>query len=141
MIIYPKILKNLEKLSAFFGISYGKEFQKIIAREPAFTYMAFLTQAGTNAPVPEILFNNFDNDPVFEYMTQGTYNVIHPLFKVNKTIVTIEPGSVLNPLEFQALVTPILYDGNFKLITSSLDGTILSDDVLVNSLIKIEIWL
>jgi hypothetical protein len=140
MSVYPKILKNLEKLSAFFGISYGKEFEKILVREPDFTYMAYLSQSGTDAPLAQVLFSNFDNGPEYEYKGQGIYTMKHPLFKVNKTIVTSEPGSSYQ-VGYQFLTYPVQVDGEITMSVTSFDGTSNIDDGLLNSFIKVEVWL
>ena len=140
MFKYPKILKNLEKLSFFFGNSYGKELEKIIAREPDFTYMAYLSQSGTDAPVPQVLFSNLDTEPVYEYKGPGTYSMKHPLFNVNKTIVTTEPGSSYQT-GYQFLTYPVQIEGTISMTVTSFDGGSNTDDGLLNSFIKVEVWL
>jgi hypothetical protein len=139
MFTYPKILKNLNRLSAFFGLSYGKEFEKIIAREPSFTYMAYLSQTGTDAPVPQVLFSNFENNPTFAYNAIGVYDMFHPLINSTKSIVSISSGQVVSPDSYRA-VAYIRTSGNIVVNTIDITGSP-SDDQLLNTLIKFEVWL
>jgi len=139
MFTYPKILKNLNRLSAFFGLSYGKEFEKIIAREPSFTYMAYLTQSGSDAPVPQVLFSNLEASPTFVYNATGVYEMFHPLINSTKSIVTISSGQVAAPDSYCA-VAYIRSLGSIGINTIDYTSNP-SDDQLLNTLIKLEIWL
>jgi len=139
MFTYPKMLKNLHKLSAFFGFSYGKEFEKIIAREPSFTYMAYLTQSGSDAPVPQVLFSNLETSPTFVYNSTGTYDMFHPLANPTKSIVTISSGQVFSPDTYRAVA---FIKNSGLIVINTIDSTGgASDDQLLNTLIKFEIWL
>lgn len=140
MFKYPKMLNNLDRLKAFFGISYGKELATIIAREPTYTYMAFLTQTGTDAPVPQVLFSNLETDPVFSYDGPGMYKVSHPLIQVNKTIISFNPSNAATN-GYQVTALPVTTEGETRIIVVSYDGMSLVDDALLNNPIKIEIWL
>lgn len=43
---------------------------------PYRSYIALLNQSGTDAPVPTIIYNDLGFDPVWEYVSQGTYNLL-----------------------------------------------------------------
>jgi hypothetical protein len=137
--IYPKNLKNVEKLSAFFGESYGNEFEKIIAREPEYTYMAYLTQTGTDAPTAQVLFNNLENVPVFEYVATGDYKITHSMIDFTKCIVTISSAQVVSPETFRAAAF-VRGAGEIKILVVDNTGSTV-DDQLLNTMFKIEIWL
>lgn len=137
-IIYPKNLKETEKLSAFFGETYGEEFEKIIAREPRFTYMAYLTQAGADAPVAQVLFSNFDTDPVFAYEASGTYNMLHPMINSTNCIVTISSGQNTAPETYRAAAF-VRMEGKINIVTLDFVGNAM-DDILLNTMVKLEIW-
>ena len=139
MFTYPKMLNNLHRLSAFFGLSYGREFEKIIAREPSFTYMAYLTQSGSDAPVPQVLFSNLETSPTFAYNATGVYDMSHPLINPTKSIVTISPGQVASPDSYRA-VAYIRGLGSIGINTIDYTNNP-SDDQLLNTLIKLEVWL
>lgn len=137
--IYPKNLKNVEKLSFYFGEAYGNELATIIAREPQYTYMAYLTQVGTDAPVPQVLFNNLETLPVYEYDGTGTYKVLHPLVNFTKCIVSISAGQVAAPDTYRAIA---YVRGEGEIGITCVDSTSNpADDQLSNTMFKMEIWL
>jgi hypothetical protein len=137
--IYPKNLKDVEKLSAFFGQAYGKQFESFIAREPQYTYMAYLTQVGTDAPVPQVLFSNLESDPIYQYDGTGTYKVLHPLIDSTKCIVSISAGQVAAPDSYRAVA---YVRGEGEIGITCVDSTSNpADDQLLNTMFKIEIWL
>jgi hypothetical protein len=139
MKIYPKILKETEKLSAFFGQDYGKQLETLIAREPQYTYMAYLTQTGTDVPTAQVLFSNLDNDPVYQYDGIGIYKVIHPAINFTKCIVSISAGQVAAPDTYRAIA---YVRGEGEIGITCVDSTNNSaDDQLLNTMFKIEIWL
>lgn len=139
MKIYPKILKETEKLSAFFGQDYGKQLETLIAREPQYTYMAYLTQTGTNAPTVQVLFSNLEVDPRFAYKDIGIYQVFHPQINNLKCISTISSGQVISPDSIRA-VSYVLIPGEIRINTvdNTNNGV---DDQLLNTMFKLEIWL
>lgn len=138
-VIYPKNLKEVEKLSAFFGQAYGKQLELLIAREPQYTYMAYLTQTDTNAPVPQVLFSNFDVDPTFAYKDVGVYQAFHPQIDALKSIVTISSGQVSSPDAVRA-VSFVMQPGEIRIgtVDNMANGL---DDQLTNTMFKLEIWL
>ena len=138
-IIYPKNLKNVERLSFYFGETYGKELATIIAREPQYTYMAYLTQTGTDAPVPQVLFNNLETLPVYQYDGTGVYKVLHPLIDSTKCIVSISAGQVASPDTYRAIAY-VSTQGQVRM--ACVDAMANSvDDQLLNTMFKLEIWL
>lgn len=138
-IIYPKNLKDVEKLSAFFGPAYGKQFETVIAREPQYTYMAYLTQSGTDAPTAQVLFNNLETNPVYQYDGVGTYKLLHPLVDFTKCIVSISSGQVVSPDSYRA-VAYIRGVGEVSVNCVDTVGNLV-DDQLLNTMLKLEIWL
>jgi hypothetical protein len=138
-IIYPKNLKDVEKLSAFFGPGYGKQFETVIAREPQYTYMAYLSQKGTDVPIVQVLFNNLETDPIYEYNSVGTYSLFHPLVDFTKCIISISSGQVVTPDSYRA-VAYIRSQGVIDILTIDNTATPL-DEQLANTMFKMEIWL
>jgi hypothetical protein len=137
--IYPKNLKNLEKLSFYFGQAYGNELATIIAREPQYTYMAYLTQTGTDVPVPQVLFSNLETLPVFTYDGIGIYKVLHPMVDFTKCILSISAGQVLSPDSYRAVA---YVRGQGEVSITTVDATSNpADDQLSNTMFKMEIWL
>lgn len=139
MKIYPKNLVESEKLSAFFGQTYGEQLETLIAREPQYTYMAYLSQTGTDAPTAQVLFSNLENNPVFEYVTTGDYKITHPMINFTKCIVTISSAQIVSPETFRAAAF-VRGDGEIKIIVVDNTGSTV-DDQLLNTMFKIEIWL
>lgn len=140
MKIYPKKMYNTEKLSFYFGEAYGKEFVDILAREPEYTYMAYLTQTGTDAPVAEVLFNNLETLPVYAYESQGTYKILHPFITYAKTIVSCSNAQIVDPYNHEAVIW-IKNQGEVNIATPTTDRSTADDDQLLNTFVKIEIWL
>ena len=138
-IIYPKNLKNVKRLSFYFGETYGKELATIIAREPQYTYMAYLTQTGTDAPIPQVLFSNLEVSPRFAYKDIGVYQVFHPQINDLKCICTISSGQVTSPDSIRA-VSYVMQPGEIRIGTVDNTNNGL-DDQLFNTMFKLEIWL
>lgn len=139
MKIYPKNLTNVERLSDVFGTQYGSRLEPIIAKEPDFTYKAFLTQVGTDAPVAQVLYSNFETEPLFVYNASGDYSVFYPLISAKKTIVSINNANVSAPGNQAAAY--VRGDGEILVKTGTLDFTAQADDLLLDTFFQIEIWL
>jgi hypothetical protein len=138
-IIYPKNLKDVERLSAFFGQTYGNELTTVIAREPQYTYMAYLTQTDTDVPVPQVLFSNLETLPVYKYDGIGTYKVLHPLVDFTKCIISISSGQVASPDTYRAIAY-VSTQGEVRMMC--VDATAApANDQLSNTMFKMEIWL
>ena len=86
--------KDLDHVLTLLGSSAGGELVKLINRESTYTFMAYLSQSGTNAPTMDILYSNLETNPTIEYTGPGTYNITHPLINLTNTIVTINKDQV-----------------------------------------------
>jgi hypothetical protein len=128
--------KDLEHMVTLLGPTAGAELTKLINREPTYTFMAYLTQYNTDAPIVDILYSNLETNPVSTYGTTGIYVLEHPLFDFNNTVVIINKDQCTSgnyagafvKMAGQIFIT--CYDNAF---TST-------DNALYITPIKIQIW-
>lgn len=98
---------------------------------PYKSYVAIISQSGTNAPVVDTLLNNDLGGPVtFSYDQQGEYNINSSgLFTSNKTVMFVGPGRpVVTPL---LLGTTVASNSLIKLYSTN------TSNVKTNSLISL----
>jgi hypothetical protein len=96
-------------------------------------YRAFMTQTGTNAPVPTIVGTNTIGDLVWARSTAGTYTAtLVNGFVGNATAIVGTSPSTLS-YGFQKMTS------DYIVLTSEFNGT-LSDGMLVNKYIEIRVY-
>lgn len=102
------------------------------------SFVALLTQLGTNAPTMQILNNDFDNTPVWVYNSVGLYTLTFtgsPL-TVNKTyVLTGSPYSV----SFGFLDAGWFDANNIELYSAN-DAGVQIDGNLSNSVLEIRVY-
>ena len=83
-------------IDAGLGISVTSSDGTIqIRTDPAyFTYVALVTQSGTNAPTANIIANTFPETPAWDYVDEGVYNLKFEDFTLPAGLtIPAEPGS------------------------------------------------
>ena len=83
-------------IDAGFGISVDVNGDTInIDTSPiVFTYVALVTQSGTNAPTASIISNTFPETPTWDYVEEGVYSLDFADFElIEGRTIPAEPGS------------------------------------------------
>lgn len=83
-------------IDAGFGISVDVNGDTIdITASPIiFTYVALVTQSGTNAPAVSVISNTFPETPTWDYVDEGVYNLKFEDFTLPEGLtIPPEPGS------------------------------------------------
>lgn len=98
------------------------------------SYVALLTQSGTNAPTENILSNNLNFIPSYTYSSDGQYVINGDNFPVGKTAIIlsgiINPGTISKTILSTTQILLFTYD----VIGSSVNG------LLEDSFIEIRIY-
>ncbi len=99
-------------------------------------YVALISQSGTSAPVATVIKNTFSGTPVWSRASVGSYILtLTGEFTLNKSVMFNSSGVGAARVIGQNF--PDVDRANFLVVNSS--GA-LQDNILINSMIKIEVW-
>jgi hypothetical protein len=133
-----KKFEDIQKLYDKLGWNNADTLKNAMGKSPDYMYIAFLSQLDTDAPVGNILYNDFisDNPIFFSYEGSGTYRMHCNLFKPGYMEVEIHDGQGSTFVD--STITATVYTGYVELKVFNF-GT-LSDNILQNTPIKIRVW-
>jgi hypothetical protein len=133
-----KKFKDIDKVYDKIGYNNADCLFQAMGKSPDYMYMGFLSQAGSDAPTSEVLYNDFlpENKIIFSYKAIGIYRIYCNLFKPGYTEVEV------NETQTQANVIGTLaatvYDGYIELVFLRLGMPF--DNQLYKTPIKIKVW-